>query len=532
VSTGLGTSGTHGERNPELTNTGLGSNTQHSTTHGTANPLDRNNDGRMGAGDLTGSHGTSGYGNTTGSTGLGSSNTHGSTGLGSSTTHGTANPLDRNNDGRIGAGDLTGSHGTSGYGNTTGSTGLGSSNTHGSTGLGSSTTHGSTGLGSSTHGTANPLDRNNDGRVGAGDLTGNRTGTHGTTGLGSSNTHGTTGLGSSNTHGTHGTANPLDRNNDGRVGAGDLTGAGGQYSQGSHGTTGGLGGHSGGHGTADYDDRVGGAHNTRLGNVMHPHGETGSTGAGLSSGGLSSGNTHSGLAGSNTHSHGTANPLDRNNDGRVGAGDLTGNRTGTHGSTGLGSSTHGTANPLDRNNDGRVGAGDLTGAGGVGAGQYSGNTHGGLAGSNTHSHGTANPLDRNNDGRVGASDLSGNTHSSSGMNTHGGIAGTSAGYGDNTTGLGHSGTTGTHHHTVPGEVDGTGRNDLSHRTGEDGGLPKALTEDVSRAEPHSSLTDDQHHTGTHGTTHGTHDAHTKPSLMDKLNPKKDADGDGKAGFMK
>lgn len=32
---------------------------------------------------------------------------------------------------------------------------------------------------------------------------------------------------------------------------------------------------------------------------------------------------------------------------------------------------------------------------------------------------------------------------------------------------------------------------------------------------------------THGTTTGTH----KPSLMDKLNPKKDADGDGKAGFM-
>jgi hypothetical protein len=25
--------------------------------------------------------------------------------------------------------------------------------------------------------------------------------------------------------------------------------------------------------------------------------------------------------------------------------------------------------------------------------------------------------------------------------------------------------------------------------------------------------------------------HRKPSLMDKLNPKKDADGDGKAGFL-
>jgi hypothetical protein len=50
--------------------------------------------------------------------------------------------------------------------------------------------------------------------------------------------------------------------------------------------------------------------------------------------------------------------------------------------------------------------------------------------------------------------------------------------------------------------------------------------------------------GHHGTTtdeygnpigsHGSSTGHTttgKPSMMDKLNPKKDADGDGKAGFM-
>jgi hypothetical protein len=36
-----------------------------------------------------------------------------------------------------------------------------------------------------------------------------------------------------------------------------------------------------------------------------------------------------------------------------------------------------------------------------------------------------------------------------------------------------------------------------------------------------------HETGATGTTE-----HRKPSLLDKLNPKKDADGDGKAGFMK
>jgi len=48
---------------------------------------------------------------------------------------------------------------------------------------------------------------------------------------------------------------------------------------------------------------------------------------------------------------------------------------------------------------------------------------------------------------------------------------------------------------------------------------------------HSSTT----HSGstTHGSTHdSTHKDGHKPSLMDKLNPKKDADGDGKAGFMK
>jgi hypothetical protein len=37
-------------------------------------------------------------------------------------------------------------------------------------------------------------------------------------------------------------------------------------------------------------------------------------------------------------------------------------------------------------------------------------------------------------------------------------------------------------------------------------------------------------TGSHTTSHDT--TGKKPSLMDKLNPKIDADGDGKAGFMK
>jgi hypothetical protein len=47
------------------------------------------------------------------------------------------------------------------------------------------------------------------------------------------------------------------------------------------------------------------------------------------------------------------------------------------------------------------------------------------------------------------------------------------------------------------------------------------------------LTDaDKSRTGHSTTTGTTTTTHTKPSLMDKLNPKKDADGDGKAGIMK
>ena len=34
------------------------------------------------------------------------------------------------------------------------------------------------------------------------------------------------------------------------------------------------------------------------------------------------------------------------------------------------------------------------------------------------------------------------------------------------------------------------------------------------------------------TAAGTHATKEKASLLDKVNPKKDADGDGKAGFMK
>ncbi|KAF1930989.1 uncharacterized protein M421DRAFT_57664 [Didymella exigua CBS 183.55] len=66
------------------------------------------------------------------------------------------------------------------------------------------------------------------------------------------------------------------------------------------------------------------------------------------------------------------------------------------------------------------------------------------------------------------------------------------------------------------------RDNRTHTTKD--GLPDALTEDRSRA--------DAHNTHTRDSTSSESAEHKKPSLMDKLNPKVDADGDGKAGFMK
>ncbi|KAK3174518.1 hypothetical protein OEA41_001764 [Lepraria neglecta] len=79
-----------------------------------------------------------------------------------------------------------------------------------------------------------------------------------------------------------------------------------------------------------------------------------------------------------------------------------------------------------------------------------------------------------------------------------------------TTGTDYDNTTGRHgHHTGTTENTGTGYDNTTGRHG--------------------------HHTGTTGTTGTGYDNTTgtttkKPGLMDKLNPRKDADGDGKAGL--
>ncbi|KAL5116550.1 hypothetical protein ACEQ8H_005546 [Pleosporales sp. CAS-2024a] len=60
--------------------------------------------------------------------------------------------------------------------------------------------------------------------------------------------------------------------------------------------------------------------------------------------------------------------------------------------------------------------------------------------------------------------------------------------------------------------------------------------DFNETPNHAARGTDGRHVGTDGQIgydkNSTTSSNTKPSLMDKLNPKKDADGDGKAGFMK
>jgi hypothetical protein len=87
----------------------------------------------------------------------------------------------------------------------------------------------------------------------------------------------------------------------------------------------------------------------------------------------------------------------------------------------------------------------------------------------------------------------------------------------------------------------TGREE---RTDAFGGEPRAVggTLGGAGAKGTTSLTENDttrngHHNKEHLGTAGSHTAShdttgKKPSLMDKLNPKIDADGDGKAGFMK
>lgn len=62
-----------------------------------------------------------------------------------------------------------------------------------------------------------------------------------------------------------------------------------------------------------------------------------------------------------------------------------------------------------------------------------------------------------------------------------------------------------------------------------GGVGAAGT--TSLTEKEAGTTHPHHSSGTTGTTNGVEGETKKASLLDKLNPLKDADHDGKAGFM-
>ncbi|KAH0371601.1 hypothetical protein KCU65_g1788, partial [Aureobasidium melanogenum] len=130
------------------------------------------------------------------------------------------------------------------------------------------------------------------------------------------------------------------------------------------------------------------------------------------------------------------------------------------------------------------------------------------------------------DGFEGEPRTVGGAHTSSTTTTGTGLTGSGLGH-SNTSGLGHSNTTGLGHSNTTGlgHSNTTGRETLGERVREG-------EADLKAGHHHHSTTGT---TGTTGTGYGREsqvDPKTgKPSLMDKLNPKKDTDGDGKAGMM-
>ncbi|KAK5704832.1 hypothetical protein LTR97_001941 [Elasticomyces elasticus] len=133
---------------------------------------------------------------------------------------------------------------------------------------------------------------------------------------------------------------------------------------------------------------------------------------------------------------------------------------------------------------------------------------------------------------LGNSSLGGNNGLS-----QGGLGASSTGsQGVSGQGVGSEGLIHGHHTTLTGEKldphvgsehsSGLGHSSRSTGTGLQGSSSQGLGRDDYDNSTSSGL-------GRESTdNYGTSTTHTKPSMMDKLNPKKDADGDGKAGFMK
>lgn len=161
------------------------------------------------------------------------------------------------------------------------------------------------------------------------------------------------------------------------------------------------------------------------------------------------------------------------------------------------------------------------GATGTGYGSSTTGTGSGLTGSHSttsgpHSSNMMNKADPRVDSDRDGSRNMGTSGTGYGSST----TGTGSGYGSGTTGSGYGSS------TTQGPHSSNMKNEIDPRVDSDGsrGYGSGTT-----GSGYGSGT-----TGTHG-THGTHDTtgttHKKPGLMDKLNPMKDTDHDGKKGFM-
>lgn len=258
---------------------------------------------------------------------------------------------------------------------------------------------------------------------------------------------------------------------------------------------------------------------------------SGSAGGMAGSGiGGTQGTTGSGLTGS----HGTGSS-------HHGAGTAAGTAAGVGAGALAGEKMH------DRSTHGTTGS-NLTGNQGLGSTSSSGVTPGGLASSRNETN-TAT----GNRGAVGAvSGMTGSPHDhhggESGMTGSRGAGAAAAGAAATTVGRDHdksgtSGLTGSHgtsgnptmrdttsgtHGTSSSTTTGGGLGEFSHR--HDGQHPTSVTQGGATTGVGSSAagmgTTKSGSSGSSGSP-----TTKKPSLMDRLNPKKDADGDGKAGFM-
>ena len=274
------------------------------------------------------------------------------------------------------------------------------------------------------------------------------------------------------------------------------------------------------HGTAHHPHDFSHNHNTRTGELLDPASgrDTGIPGyAGGASGLTGSSHTGTGLTGSSHTGSGlTGSGLTGSS--HTGSG-LTGSHTGTGltgsshtGSTGTGLVAEG-ERALHSGTHGQTGYGE-TGYGQTGSGLTGSHTGSGLTGSHTGSGLTGSHTGSGLTGQSGYGQT-GSTGERLREDVREGeraVGGTGAGYGS-TTGSGLTGSTTGHHGSTGSGLTG------SH-TGETTG--ERLRDDVREGE---------HATG-HNTTGTTGTEHKKASLLDKLNPMKDSDGDGKKGFMK